>query len=74
MTKFTPLHWAAMNDNEMVVRTLIAAGADIAARDRDGNTPLHWATAYIRVLVCRDYRPASCAACSIQLPISALIS
>ena len=41
MTKFTPLHSAAMNDNEMVVRTLIAAGADIAARDRDGNTPLH---------------------------------
>ena len=41
MTKFTPLHWAAMNDNEMVVRTLIAVGADIAARDRDGNTPLH---------------------------------
>ncbi len=45
MGKFTPLHWAAMNDNEMVVRTLIAAGADIEARDRDGNTPLHMSCA-----------------------------
>jgi ankyrin repeat protein len=39
----TPLHFAA---NEQVARTLLEAGADLAARDRHGNTPVRWLAWY----------------------------
>lgn len=38
----TPLHAAAAMDNVTFVDMLIAASADIHARDMRGNTPLHW--------------------------------
>ena len=46
--KWTPLHWAAMyNENPMVIEALLAAGADLESRDNIslGGTPLHWAAA-----------------------------
>jgi hypothetical protein len=36
----TPLHWAASNGNASVVRALVAAGADMEAKNADGETPL----------------------------------
>lgn len=39
--ELTPLHYAAMAGRLDDVLTLLQAGADIEARDRDGNTPLH---------------------------------
>jgi ankyrin repeat protein len=36
----TPLHCAAFRENSDIIQTLIAARADIAARDFDGYTPL----------------------------------
>lgn len=39
--ELTPLHYAAMAGRLEDVLTLLQAGADIEARDRDGNTPLH---------------------------------
>lgn len=39
----TPLHEAAKNPNPMMIQVLIDAGADIAARTRQLNTPLHMA-------------------------------
>lgn len=39
----TPLHFAADQGQTEVARYLMAQGADIAARDVDGDTPLHWA-------------------------------
>ncbi|KAK3592587.1 hypothetical protein CHS0354_001754 [Potamilus streckersoni] len=38
----TALHVAACRGNENVVRMLIEHGADISARDKNDNTPLHW--------------------------------
>lgn len=39
----TPLHLAAMNPDTGALKALIAAGADVMARDNDGATPLHMA-------------------------------
>lgn len=38
---FTPLHGAAMNGRREVVELLIAKGAEINAKAKDGDTPLH---------------------------------
>lgn len=40
-TRYTPLHAAAFEGRVGVVKLLLAAGADISARDRLGQTPLH---------------------------------
>ncbi|MBN2171792.1 MAG: ankyrin repeat domain-containing protein [Candidatus Krumholzibacteriota bacterium] len=39
----TPLHFAADGGHGDVAVRLLAAGADLEARDADGDTPLHWA-------------------------------
>ena len=36
-----PLHWAAFNGSEAVVRLLIKSGAHKEAQGKDGRTPLH---------------------------------
>lgn len=41
----TPLHLAAKNAEEKTVRLLCENGADVSARDQDGDTPLHKAVA-----------------------------
>jgi hemoglobin len=47
-TKSTPLHMAARRDNVEIGKLLIAAGADLEARDIKGHTPLR------RALNCRQ--------------------
>ncbi len=40
--QYTPLHWAAWyNTNPEVITALVDAGADVMARDENGDTPLH---------------------------------
>lgn len=39
----TPLHFAALNENSGPLQALIAAGANVNARDKNGATPLHMA-------------------------------
>jgi uncharacterized protein len=39
----TPLHYAALQNDEALVRQLTAQGTDVNAQDRDGFTPLHFA-------------------------------
>lgn len=39
----TPLHLAAMNPDLSAMDVLLAAGADLNARDVDGSTPIHMA-------------------------------
>ena len=36
----TPLHYAAINGHQAVVKLLIAKGADVKARDKTGDSPL----------------------------------
>jgi ankyrin repeat protein len=40
----TPLHWAALGGSVEVASLLISRGAQIQARDKDGQTPLHVVT------------------------------
>jgi ankyrin repeat protein len=44
----TPLHRAAAFGNEEDIRMLLEAGAHIDARDANGDTPLAWASWYLR--------------------------
>lgn len=44
----TPLHRAAAFGNEEDIRLLLAAGGDVEARDVNGDTPLTWASGYLR--------------------------
>jgi cytohesin len=39
----TPLHWAAKEGNQDIVKLLIAWGADVRVKSRKGLTPLDWA-------------------------------
>ncbi|KAH9630814.1 hypothetical protein HF086_001042, partial [Spodoptera exigua] len=49
----TPLHLAVVHGNVPLVQTLLAAGADVNARDDEHHTVVHWATALevLRALV-----------------------
>ena len=40
---YTPLHFATIYSWEGMVTVLLAAGAEVGARDLKGETPLHWA-------------------------------
>lgn len=40
----TPLHLAVVHGNVPLVQTLLAAGADVNARDNEQHTVVHWAT------------------------------
>ncbi|HEY6329024.1 MAG TPA: ankyrin repeat domain-containing protein [Blastocatellia bacterium] len=44
----TPLHRAAAFGNEETVQLLLDAGADIEAKDMNGDSPLSWASWYAR--------------------------
>src|SRR5436190_1806753 len=35
------LHWAGLNGHEAIVQMLLDRGADVAAKDQSGRTPLH---------------------------------
>lgn len=41
----TELHFAAQSGNVQAIARLVAAGADVNARDENGNTPLQYASA-----------------------------
>ena len=45
----TPLHLAVIRDKTAMVELLVAAGADLEARDAYGNTPLHLAAHCLRL-------------------------
>ncbi len=50
VTGWTPLHLALRRGHGDLVRTLLAAGADLAARTEHGRTPLHICLQYSRLL------------------------
>lgn len=39
----SPLHYAALEDDRVLVQELVAAGADVDLADLTGMTPLHFA-------------------------------
>ena len=43
-TLFTPLHSAAINGHEKIIKLLLSHKADINSRDKTGATPLHLAS------------------------------
>ena len=42
----TPLHFSVNKGDVELVRFLVDKGADMTARDADGDSPLHWAALY----------------------------
>ena len=42
----TPLHHAATQDHKKIAELLIAKGADVNAKDDDGDTPLYYAESF----------------------------
>ena len=52
-TNATPLHAAVSSNRHNVIELLLAADADINARDNHGNTPLHCATRNSNVRIAR---------------------
>lgn len=44
----TPLHRAAAYGNVAIINSLIAAGADLSAKDANGDTPMSWGSWYLR--------------------------
>ena len=38
----TSLHWAAIHPSPAALELLLNAGADVNAKDKGGDTPLHW--------------------------------
>jgi ankyrin repeat protein len=44
----TPLHWAAAFGSEETIQMLLDAGAQIDAQDMHGDSPLGWASWYLR--------------------------
>jgi len=39
--RITPLHWAAWRGRKEIAELLIAKGADVNVKNKDGGTPLH---------------------------------
>jgi ankyrin repeat protein len=50
---YSPLHWAVNRNDTAITRLLIDQGADLEAKDADGDTPLHWTAYYNRLANCR---------------------
>ena len=56
--RYTPLHEAARTGNTVVIKLLLAAGAELHARNGTGATPLHWAaTSAIETLLAAGASP-----------------
>ncbi|MFC1483969.1 ankyrin repeat domain-containing protein [Candidatus Neomarinimicrobiota bacterium] len=50
---YSPLHWAVNRNDTAITRYLVDHGADLEAKDADGDTPLHWTAYYNRLANCR---------------------
>jgi ankyrin repeat protein len=50
---YSPLHWAVNQNDTAITHFLIDHGADLEAKDADGDTPLHWTAYYSRLANCR---------------------
>lgn len=46
---YTPLHLSVISGNKVVLRHLIARGADVDAVDNEKHSAVHWATGKTRV-------------------------